>query len=90
MHPAVRGWFFILFWAYWVGYFIIRKGIDEGWADEHPGWWWTFVIAALFFYGCFQEYLDFNLPGPEPTPCLMVTFLIGILVGRYDIPKGRQ
>ena len=86
MNSAIRFWFFIMFWGYWVGYFLFHKGFDEGLANKHPVWWWIFIIATLLFYVGLQEYLDFNLPGPEPTPCLMAIFVGGIFVGRHMFP----
>jgi len=91
MNNIIEEWFLVIrwggFWGLWVGYFLIYKGIDKGWANRHTAWWWIFVIATYVFYIVFQPYLDWNVPGPNPTPCLFAIFLIGILIGRYVIPK---
>ena len=94
MSDTLKEWFIIIrfggFWGIWVGYFLVHIGIDKGWGDEHPTLWWILVIATFIFLLAFQPYLDFNLPGPNPTPCLFTTFVIGILIGRYAIPFKKQ
>jgi len=62
MMDAMRGWLSIIrwigFWGVWVIYFLIHKGVDEGWADRHTVWWWILAVATFVFYITFQQYLD--------------------------------
>jgi hypothetical protein len=91
MSDTLREWFFIVkyggFWGLWVGYFLLYRGLEKGWEKRHPTWWLIFAILALFFYIAFRPYLDWNISGPNPTPCLIGIFVLGFIFGRYVFPR---
>ena len=82
--------FWVGFWGGWIVLFLVHKGIDKEWAERHPNLWWFLVIATFFFYITFRDYLDWNVSGPNPTPCLGGTLFTGIMIGRYVLPKQKK
>jgi hypothetical protein len=90
---SLKEWLFILtwggFWGGWVAYFLVHKGVDDGWGDRHPIVFWTLALVTAVFYIAFQKHLDWNVPGPNATPCLIAVLFAGIMLGRYAFPKRK-